>query len=284
VSDHIVDLNMENAQSILIEESKSRPVLVNFWAEWNAESKTQSAALSALANDYAGQFLLANLDVDKENMIASQFGVQGLPMIMLMKDGQPIDGIGGPQDEPAIRELLSKYLPKQWDIEFEQAKAHSLVSEYGEALSLLKRAYESSQHRADISFEYARCLIELKRLDEAKTLLDAVMMSDQDAIYRELIEKLEHARENVKSSEVEALEERYRAASDDLSLALELVVMYGQEALYKDALELLYPLLQKDLSALEGALRKAYLDVLQLVGKSDPLAVKYQRKLYTLMY
>ena len=65
--------------------------------------------LESLAAQYNGQFILAKLDCDAEQMIAfSQFGLRAIPTVYLFQNGQPVDGFRGPQPEEVIRALLGK--------------------------------------------------------------------------------------------------------------------------------------------------------------------------------
>src|SRR5690606_23449923 len=120
---HIVDITLENAQQLLIDESFNRPVLVDFWADWCAPCKALMPILEKLANEYQGAFLLAKVNADEQNMISGQFGVRSLPTVILIKDGQPIDGFAGAKSEVEVRELLQKYLPKAWEATLQEAEA-----------------------------------------------------------------------------------------------------------------------------------------------------------------
>lgn len=64
------------------------PVVVDFWAEWCGPCKQMAPHLDAIATDYAGKVKVAKLNVDDNPMMASQFGVRGLPTLMLFKDGK----------------------------------------------------------------------------------------------------------------------------------------------------------------------------------------------------
>ena len=59
--------------------------------------------LENLANEYAGAFLLAKVNADEQQMLASQLGVRNLPTVMVIKDGQPVDGFTGAQPESVVR-------------------------------------------------------------------------------------------------------------------------------------------------------------------------------------
>lgn len=284
MSEHIVTVTMANAKAMLIDESMQRPVLIDFWAEWCAPCKVMLPVLEKLANEYAGQFLLAKVNCDEEPRIAEQFGVRSLPTIMIMKDGQPVDGFVGAQTETALRELLEKFLPKPWDLQLQQALELIAAGDHGTALTLLRKAYEDSRKRADIGIELAGALLALKRFDEAQAQLDTTKLADRDQRYQQLLAQLELQREASKTPEIRALEEALQKAPGDSETAYQLALQYSQNAQHREALDLLIGVLRADRLFRDGVAKKAVLDIIAVLGNSDPLAKEYQRKLFSLMY
>lgn len=279
-----VVINANNAKQYLIDESMIRPVLVDFWADWCAPCKTMMPMLERLATEYAGAFLLAKINADEQRMIASQFGVQSLPTIILMKDGQPIDGFVGAKTEVEIRKFLDQYLPKSWDGQLVEAQALMAAGDYSAAVSLLRQALTDSGGRADIVCTLAECLVHLKRLDEATGLLAQVKMVDQNSHYHQVSALLELASNAQKAPAITELEVLLAADPDNVSLAHQLALQYSQHAYVKEALEVLFSLLKKNLQAEDGAVKRTYTDILATLPKGDPLAVSFQRKLYALLY
>ena len=131
---------------------------------------------------------------------------------------------------------------------------------------------------------YAHALCECLRLDEAQALIEGVRMADQDAAYEQLQAQLEIKREAAKSPEIDALEQQLAANPDDLDVRHQLAVQFTNAGLFKEAMEHLVTILQKDLDHADGATKKSLLDTIASLGKGDPLAAEYQRKLYSLLY
>lgn len=283
-SNNIVDVDENNAQQVLIEESQRRLVLVDFWAEWCAPCKSIMPILEKLVAEYDGQLLLARVNADEQQGIAAQFGVRSLPTVAIMKDGQPIDGFAGAQPESAIRELLEKHLPKPWDLLLQQGLALLAEGSAAEALPLLRQAHEQSQQRADICIALARTFLELNRAPEAEEAISTVKLADQDAEYEQIKAQIELKQEAAKSPEITSLEQQLEKDPDNLDIAYQLAIQYSQDDHHRDALELLFSILKKDSQFQEGAAKKSLLDMLASLGKGDPLAVEYQRKVYTLLY
>ena len=314
----IEDINVENAQALLIDESFKRPVLVDFWADWCGPCKSLMPVLESLATEYDGQFLLAKVNADEQAMIAGQFGVRSLPTVMLIKDGQPLDGFTGAQSEVQVREFLEKHLPKPWDIEFAKALeilrladsqqdsdgSESLIESpepapaapsseeteqrkrdaMGKALPILQKAYDDSSKQANIALVLAKTLIDSKRYEQAGQVLDDVKMVDQGPEFEQIKASLELAQEAKKAPEIEALEKRLEQDPSDAALAYQLALQYSQHEYSAEALELLLGLLQQDMNSQDGEAKKAYLDILASLGKGDPVAIGFQRKLFALLY
>jgi putative thioredoxin len=281
---NIVEINLENAKQYLIEESFVRPVLIDFWADWCAPCKSLMPILEKLAHEYAGAFLLAKVNADEMNAISSQFGVRSLPTVMLMKDGQPIDGFAGALPEVQVRELLEKYLPKLWEKNVNEAQAFIMAGEFNSALPLLRQAYEDSKHDAAIACLLAQCHLELNRIDNAEAILATIKIADQDAHYAQLRAQVELKKQAAKTPELVALETAYAKDPTNLNHAYQLAIQYNAEAVHRPALELLLSILRKDRNFADGAAKKTFMDISAALGKGDPLAIEFQRKLFTLLY
>lgn len=284
MSDYIVNIDETNAAALLIEESNKRPVVVDFWADWCEPCKVLMPMLEQIAHEYQGAFLLAKVNADEQQAITQQFGVRSLPTVMVIQNGQPVDGFAGAQPETQVREMLGKYLPKPWDALLMQANELMTQGDFQGAIVPLRQAWEESGKQYEITVAYAHGLIEALRLDEAEAVLDEVRMVDQDAAYEQLRAQIQIKREAAKSPEIEALEARLEANPDDFDVRQQLGVQYTNAGQFREAMEQFITILRKELDHQDGATKKLLLDTIASLGKGDPLAVEYQRKLYSLLY
>lgn len=281
---NVVDIDQNNAQQYLIDESFNRLVVVDFWADWCAPCKQLMPLLEKLADEYAGAFLLAKINADEQQGISQQLGVRSLPTVMVFKDGQPVDGFAGAQPETAVREMLQKHLPSPWDAKIAEATELLDQGDTAGALALLRAAWEESDKVLDITLAYAGALVEANRLDEAEEVLSEVRFVDRDALHEQLMAQIELKREAGKSPEIEALEAELAGDESDHAVRVKLAVQLTTGAHYRDALEHLLVVLRADRDWNNGEAKRLYLDTITSIGKGDPLAAEYQRKLFSILY
>lgn len=279
----IIDVNESNLQQIL-EQSTQVPVLFYFWSARNQHCQELTPVLDKLAAEYQGQFLLAKLDCDEQQMIASQFGLRAIPTVYLFKDGQPVDGFQGPQPEDAIRNLLQSVLPREEEIKLQQAQALLAEEKPLDALPLLKDAWQLSQQASEIGFVLAETLITLNRSDEAEEVLKQVPLQDQDSRYQGLIAQIDLLRQAADTPEIQQLQSALADDPSNSDLAGKLAIQFHQVGRNEEALELLFGFLKSDLAAGGGELRKTFQEILAALGTGDALAGKFRRQLYSLLY
>jgi len=279
---NVVEITLENFQQVILDESKQKLILVTFWAAQVPESIELKDKLSARVNGYDDTLILATVDCQTQQQIAQQFGIQGLPTAIMVKDGQPIDGVSGPQTDETITQFLEKHLPKPQDNLLKQAKQAISENNGNAAYTAASQAYQLDNSRADIQLTLANACLMVGKVDEAKHLLDAIKMVDQDSEYHALIAKLELAQEAANSPEIKILEQQLTEDSTNVALIQKLAAQYSQVNRQEDALALLFRQVQKDASDAES--KHLLLDVLKALPEGDALATKYRRKLYTLMY
>jgi len=109
-------------------------------------------------------------------------------------------------------------------------------------------------------------------------------MADQDAHYEQLMAQIELKREAADSPEVKALEEALAGDESNHEVRVKLAVQLTTTGRYRDALEHLLTVLRVDRDWNNGECKRLYLDTLATIGKGDPLAAEYQRKLFSILY
>ncbi|WP_276738192.1 co-chaperone YbbN [Pantoea septica] len=279
----IIDVNESNLHQTL-EQSMQIPVLFYFWSDRSQHCQQLTPLLERLAQEYAGQFILAKLDCDKEQMVASQFGLRSIPTVYLFQNGQPVDGFQGPQPEEAVRALLEKVLPREEELKAQQALALMEEGKLLEALPLLKEAWQLSRQASEIGFLLAEVLIGLNRSDEAKEVLAKVPLQDQDTRYQSLMAQIDLLKQAADTPEIQQLQAQLESDPANAELAAKLSLQLHQVGRNEEALELLFGFLKRDMNAADGQVRKMLQEILAALGTGDALAARYRRQLYSLLY
>ncbi|GAL14861.1 thioredoxin domain-containing protein EC-YbbN [Vibrio astriarenae] len=99
-----------------------------------------------------------------------------------------------------------------------------------------------------------------------------------------MVAKLELHKQAADSPEIQSLETQLETQPDNVQLACDLAKQYHQVNRDEEALALLWQFLVRDLNALEGELKKAFMDILSALGQGNPIAGKYRRQLYSILY
>jgi putative thioredoxin len=125
-------------QNEVIEQSKSIPVLVDFWAPWCGPCRILAPVLEKLAERHAGKWLLVKVNTEEFPEISSQYGIRGIPNVKLFSNGEVIDEFTGALPEYQIEQWLKKALPSPWAADVERASAEIAAGNDAAAIALLE--------------------------------------------------------------------------------------------------------------------------------------------------
>lgn len=279
---NIINITLQNFQQVILETSKQKHVLIEFYAPQLEMCEQLSPVLIQVAAKYPEDLVFARVNCEQEQQIAGQFGIQSLPTVILVKDGQPIDGFAGLQMDVQIEEMLEKHLPNAQDRQYEQAVANINQGDYQAAFTLAKQAHDADKTRADTALVLADCYIELGNITQAKALLATIGLVDQNGYYHSIQGKIELAEQAAESPEIKLLQEKLAGDPNNMQLKVELAVQLHQANQHEEALELLFAVLAKDLNFADA--KKYTLDMINAMPDGEPLKVKYRRKLYSMLY
>jgi thioredoxin len=109
-SEFVFDVTEETFNTDVAARSRTTPVIIDLWADWCGPCKQLSPVLEKLANEAAGAWVLAKIDVDANPRLAQAFQAQSIPMVVAVIGGQMVDAFLGAMPEAQVRQWLTQVL------------------------------------------------------------------------------------------------------------------------------------------------------------------------------
>jgi putative thioredoxin len=277
------DVSEENFEAEVLERSNSVPVLVDFWAPWCGPCKVLGPLLEKLAAEYAGEFLLAKVNVDENQGLASVFGIQGIPAVKLFKDGDLASEFTGALPEPMVREFLSKFLPSAADKEAEKAAELEDEGKISEAKALYQAILESDANHSKALLGMGRLAMNEGDQDAALNYLDKISeVADERKEADRLIARLKLQGGTAQNEG--ALREKVKSDPDNVAARFELAQALAGVEKYEEALSEFLNIVKTDRAFQDDAARKAMIQIFEVLGSDDPLTDKYRSELAAALF
>jgi putative thioredoxin len=277
------DVSEENFEAEVLERSNSVPVLVDFWAPWCGPCKVLGPLLEKLAAEYAGEFLLAKVNVDENQGLASVFGIQGIPAVKLFKDGDLASEFTGALPEPMVREFLSKFLPSAADKEAEKAAELEDEGKISEAKALYQAILESDANHSKALLGMGRLAMNEGDQDAALSYLDKISeVADERKEADRIIARLKLQGGTAQNEG--ALREKVKSDPDNVAARFELAQALAGVEKYEEALSEFLNIVKTDRAFQDDAARKAMIQIFEVLGSDDPLTDKYRSELAAALF
>jgi putative thioredoxin len=273
------DVDASNFQQIVMEGSRKVPVVIDFWAEWCGPCKMLKPILEKLADEFQGKFILAKIDSDKNQELAAQFAVRGIPSVKAVYNGEIVDEFSGALPEGAVREFLARIIPSPAEELRARAAGQRETGDLAGALQTLAEASQLDMANEWVRLDAAAILVELGQMEEAKRLLDSLSpvtkMEDQAS---QLLAKVNFALAGEAGGDEPGLRARIAADPKDMDSRLQLANLLVANGRAAEGMDELLAMLAIDKAWNEEAARKTMLSVFSMLGGS-PLVAEYRRKL-----
>ncbi len=288
---YVKDVTSETFMNEVIEESKSTPVIVDFWAPWCGPCKELGPNIEKAVNSANGKVILAKVNIDENQAIAAQLRVQSIPTVYAFVDGQPVDGFAGAQPESAINEFVKKVsdLNKSGPNLDEMIEtANSLFAEknFSEAGDLFENIISIDPQKKEAVSGYIRSLISLKKFDAADEFIKSLdEKMKEDNLIKDAVAALDLSlKADSASSKTHDLKIKIESNPNDMEARQELAVaLYGSGEI-EEALNCLLESISVNKDWNEEAARKQLLEFFSAIGQLDPIVVAARKRLSSILF
>ena len=287
VKEFVFDARLTGFEQDVLLKSKEVPVLVDFWATWCGPCKTLGPVLEKLAAEFAGGFLLAKVDVDAEQQLAGYFQIKSVPTVMLVKDGQIVDGFPGALPEGQLRQFLAHHgiVPKAAADEGGDAPAEPAppADPHAEVVRL-RAAVQAAPDDDSLKLDLALALLDTGAAAEAEKGLDALPanLAQDDRALRARA-RLGFAAQLRDAPPREVLQAAIAADGADLRARHLLGVRELVEGDAAAGMDQFLEILRRDRGWNDGLARRALIDAFRIVEDED-LVGRYRRRMASLLF
>ncbi len=268
-----MNFEVTNFQKDVVEKSFEKPVIVDFWAEWCAPCRMIGPILEKLADENKHNWELAKLDTDKNQDIATKYGVRGIPNVKLFRNGEVINEFTGALPEPAIKDWLKKSIPSKFADQIEHAKIYLKNGDITTAKAILEDVHKGDLNNSEVKVLLAKILL-FEDSKEAKRLIENV---DDNLENIELAESINTLNEiltrDVNSLPEASVKEKYLSAIENIK---------RQD--FDSALAKLIGIIREDRSYEDDGARKACIAIFKFLGEENEITIKHRKDFGRALY
>ena len=283
-SPFVINVTMATFQNDVVQKSMETPVVIDFWAPWCNPCKQLAPILEKLAVEFGGKFILAKVNTDEEPQVAQAFGIQSLPTVFALVQGQPVDQFVGMMTEEQIRQWLTPLLPSPAQILAQEAMAltetdpKAAEAKYREALILVPG--EDS-----LKICLANVVLKQGRLEEVSSILEALaargfLEPEAERIKSELELRLAAA----ESGGVDEARKAADADPNNLILRIRLADAYAAVSQHRKALEICLEIVKQDFGEPRNEAKTTMVKIFDVLGPASELTGEFRRQLATALY
>jgi putative thioredoxin len=261
---NVVEVTDETFEQVVIEGSKTAPVVVDLWAAWCGPCRTLGPTLEKVAGERDGAFTLAKIDVDAHqvgNALLQAVRSQSIPTVIAFRDGEPVSMFIGAYPEDEVNRFVDSIMPSEAELEAAAAAEELVAGDVAEAEAGFRDALEKDPGSRDAGLGLAAILVDRGDLAEAQPIV-MQHLPDPEA------ERL-HARIEVAGWADEPGTGTIGAAKAAAAAGR-----------WSEALERLTRALGED----RDPARQALVTIFAALGEDDPLVPEYRRKLAAALY
>jgi putative thioredoxin len=280
----VLDVTEADFEREVLERSRERPVVVDFWAPWCGPCRMLGPLLERLVNERNGEVILAKINTDEAQNLAAYFQIQAIPAVKAFRDGRPVLEFEGLLPEEQLREFLDRLSPSEADRLVQQAKPLETENP-PEAEKLYRGALEKDPNHEAAIVGLVRTLIAQNKDEEAREVLERIGPGgEQGAEYERLDALLFIRAQGREGPELAEAQKHFKSDPENAQRRFEMGCALAAAGKYPEALKQLLVAAERDPQLARARVRELMVKIFYVIGARSPLADEYRDKLSRLLY
>ena len=276
----------------VVEASKEKPVIVDFWAPWCGPCKTLGPQLEEAVNSANGTVTMAKVNVDENQMIAGQMQVQSIPTVFAFVDGQPVDGFQGAVSASEIKAFVERVVAAnggeaQSGLDSAVASAEQMLEEgdLEAAIETFSAILQEDSNNLKSFIGLIKAHLALGELDQAEAILNGMPSEiSRNPEVESLHAQIELAKQALDAGPINELTQLVDQNSDDHESRFRLAQALHGAGQVEDAVNHLLELFKRDREWNDGAAKSQLFVIFEALEPNDAIVLNGRRKLSSLIF
>ena len=279
----VIEVGEEDFEREVIERSRQVPVLIDFWAPWCQPCQLLGPMLEAHAKEQAGAFVVAKVNIDESQNLASYFQVEGIPTVTVIRDGQLYPGFQGILSEEELRDFIKQIVPSESDNAVKEAFALE-ATEPVQAENMYRIVLSQQPEHEFARVSLARLLVAQHKYPEASEWLAPLGVSDEVGIEAERLRRIIELGDTQATGDEASLQKKVAADPENPQHRFELGSVLAAQNRYPEALEMLISAAERDKKYAQNQVRELMVKIFQIIGIRSEMSDDYRSRLQSLLY
>ena len=291
----IVDATDASFMADVIEASKTRPVVIDFWAPWCGPCRQLGPSLEKHVGSQKGKVRLAKINIDENPKIAAQFRVQSIPAVFVVDQGKAFQGFMGALPDSQVKAFIDELAAGIPGGAEDDGGLEEILAFAAEALAAGDTPNAAQAYAQALQLEpenvkaitgLARCYLALGETDRAQEVaaLAPEASTDPDLVSVRAQLKLMSSAPAADSAQDAALRAKLAADPDDHEARFDLAKSLSARGDLEGAAEELFTIMGRDRAFGDDAARKELLTVFEAAGPTSELARSGRRRMSSLLF
>ena len=276
----------------VVEASKTKPVIVDFWAPWCGPCKTLGPQLEEAVKAANGAVTMAKVNVDENQMIAGQMQVQSIPTVFAFVNGQPVDGFQGAVSASEVKAFVERVVAANGgeaenglDSAVQSAEQMLEEGDFEAAIETFSAILQEDTNNVKSYIGLMKSHIALGELDQAEAILNGMPLEiSQKPEVESVHAQIELAKQALDAGPIKDLVQLVEKNPDDHEARFKLAQALHGSGQVEDAVDQLLELFKRDKEWNDEAAKSQLFVIFEALEPNNPIVLNGRRKLSSLIF